>query len=80
MEGNCIKLSPSVSIPCNTIYYNQCDQIGRNFAIWATLGYYLLNQFSPKHLNKQFQHMFWAFKLTFSRYFDIFWPLFPAKF
>jgi len=27
---------------------NQCDQIGRNFAIWATLGYSLLNQFLPK--------------------------------
>ncbi len=26
----------------------QCDQIGRNFAIWATLGYFLANQFSPK--------------------------------
>ncbi len=26
----------------------QCDQMGRNFAIWATLGYFLLNQFLPK--------------------------------
>jgi hypothetical protein len=24
---------------------DQCDQIGRDFAIWATLGCYLLNQF-----------------------------------
>jgi hypothetical protein len=27
---------------------SQCDQIGQNLAIWATLGYFLLNQFSPK--------------------------------
>jgi hypothetical protein len=26
----------------------QCGQIGRNFAIRATLGNFLLNQFSPK--------------------------------
>ncbi len=46
-------------------YYIQCDQIGRKFVIWATLGYNLLNNFHP---NKQF----WTFKLTFGRYFDIF--------
>jgi hypothetical protein len=26
--------------------YDQCDQIGQNFDIWATLGYFLLNKFS----------------------------------
>ena len=26
----------------------QCDQIGRNFTILASLGYILLDQFSPK--------------------------------
>jgi len=26
---------------------NQCEQIGQNFATWATLGDFLLNQFSP---------------------------------
>ncbi len=26
---------------------HQCDQIGRNFATWATLAYFLLNQISP---------------------------------
>ncbi len=26
----------------------QCDQIGRNFALWATLGYFLLDKFLPR--------------------------------
>jgi hypothetical protein len=26
---------------------NQCDQVGRNFSTWATLGYLFHNQFSP---------------------------------
>jgi hypothetical protein len=33
-------------------FHNQCDQIGRNFSNWATLGYFrllLLNQLTPKH-------------------------------
>jgi len=29
---------------------SQCDQIGRKFSIWATLGYFLLNQLSPKQV------------------------------
>jgi len=32
----------------------QCDQIGRNFATWATLGYFYFTKFC---LNKQFQHI-----------------------
>jgi hypothetical protein len=57
---------------------NQCDQIGQYFATWATLTYFLLNQFSPnqavstQNLLKGFQgfksgsmKMFCALKLIF---------------
>ncbi len=27
---------------------DQCDQIGQNFALWATLGNFFLNKFLPK--------------------------------
>ncbi len=30
----------------------QCDQIGRYFSIWATLGYFLLNKFLPKQTSR----------------------------
>jgi hypothetical protein len=30
--------------------HHQCDQIGLNFALWATLGYFLLHKF---YLNQQ---------------------------
>jgi hypothetical protein len=41
------RMSADVELMSNYLL-DQCDQIGRNFATWAVLGYFLLNQFLPK--------------------------------
>jgi hypothetical protein len=48
---------------------SQCDQIGWNFAIWASLGYFLLNQFSPKQAASK--HSFALGILRFQIWFDV---------
>jgi hypothetical protein len=70
-------MSSNVMLRWATKACQQCDQIGRNLAVWL----HLLDNILPFLLNKQFQHMvcwtsfdiksswvwmFWTFKLSFN--------------
>jgi hypothetical protein len=44
--ANSFVKGPSEANLTQTQALNQCDQIGRNFDIWATLGNFLFNTFS----------------------------------
>jgi hypothetical protein len=50
------------------IYIIQCAYIGQKFCIWATLGYFLLNQFLPK---KAASTQFVVGILRFQMWFDV---------